>query len=264
MALAETDSFGDVHTLNETTLIISPTPPALAFETYCLIRTIFMNIIAALFDMDHTITWENSGLSFVKYARKKGMVNTGHLLRSMFKIILYRMSFLNIEHWYEKNMEILAGTSLKEMESFCSSWFEVTLKRAIYREARQLVGDHKQKGHRVAIISNSPIFFVKPMAELLEIQDVICTQVEVNDGVLTGKIIKPLCYGEGKRMYAQEWSSGNGVNLSQSYFYTDSYFDIALLKIVGHPIATNPDMRLRKAAISCNWPIREFVRESAF
>lgn len=223
-----------------------------------------MSVIAALFDMDHTITWENSGLSFVKYARDKGMVNTGHLLKSMVKIILYRLSLLNIEYWYEKNMEILSGTNLKEMEVFCSSWFEATLKRAIYKEAYSLINDHKKKGHRVAIISNSPVFFVKPMAEILEIQDIICTQVEVRDGLLTGRIIKPLCYGEGKRMYAQEWAVRNEIDLSESYFYTDSYFDIALMKIVGYPVATNPDMRLKKAAVSFNWPIRDFTRESAF
>ncbi|HQI01173.1 MAG TPA: haloacid dehalogenase-like hydrolase, partial [Deltaproteobacteria bacterium] len=104
----------------------------------------------------------------------------------------------------------------------------------------------------------------KPMAELLEIKDIVCTQVEVRDGILTGKIIKPLCYGEGKRMYAQEWASRNGVELAESYFYTDSYFDIALMKVVGHPVATNPDMRLRRASVSLEWPILEFARESAF
>jgi len=223
-----------------------------------------MGVIAALFDMDHTITWENSGLSFVRYAREKGMVNRGHLLRSMFKIILYRLSLLNIEHWYEKNMEILSGISLREMEVFCSSWFEVTLKKAIYKEAYALINDHKQKGHRLAIISNSPIFFVKPMADLLEIEDVICTRVEVRDGTLTGRIIKPLCYGEGKKIYARQWANQNGIDLAGSYFYTDSYFDIALMKVVGHPVATNPDMRLRRASVSLKWPIREFARESVF
>lgn len=192
------------------------------------------------------------------------MVNSRHLLKSMFKIIFYRLSFLNIEHWYEKNMEILSGTDFKEMEAFSLSWFEGTLKKAIYKEAANLTRDHKQKGHRVAIISNSPIFFVKPMADLLDINDIVCTQVEVKDGKLTGKIIKPLCYGEGKKMYAQEWATRNEIDLAESYFYTDSYFDIALMKVVGHPVATNPDMRLRKAAASHNWPIREFVRESAF
>jgi len=102
------------------------------------------------------------------------------------------------------------------------------------------------------------------MAELLEIRDIICTRVEVKDGMLTGRIIKPLCYGEGKKMYAQQWASRNGIDLAESYFYTDSYFDIALMKAVGHPVATNPDMRLKKAAVQYNWPVLEFARESAF
>ncbi len=223
-----------------------------------------MEKITAFFDMDHTITWENSGLSFVRYARTHGLVDTRHVLMSMFKIILYRLSLLNIERWYERNMEMLSGTSIEDMKQFCSQWFDETMKKAIFREAFDLMRDHKTKGHRIVIISNSPIFFVQPMADLLGIQDIICTRVEIRDQTLTGRIIKPLCYGEGKMLYARTWAEDNGINLKMCYFYTDSYFDIDLLKVVGFPFATNPDMKLKKAAMRYNWPVLEFKKESAF
>jgi HAD superfamily hydrolase (TIGR01490 family) len=229
-----------------------------------LVNIPVMGVIAAFFDMDHTIIWENSGLTSVKYARKQGLIPAGHLALSVFKIILYRLSLLDIEQWYERNMSMLSGTPSSDMERFGSLWFEATTRKAIYKEAAELINEHKARGHRVAVISNSPRFFVKPVADMLDIADVICTRVEEKDGILTGRLIKPLCYGEGKREYAREWAEITGTDLSESYFYTDSFFDIPLMKVVGHPVATNPDMRLRKAALASGWPILKFARVSAF
>lgn len=223
-----------------------------------------MGDIAAFFDMDHTLTWQNSGLSSVRFARKLGLVSAAHLARSMLKIILYRLSVLDIEKWYEKNMSMLSGTPVTDIERFCSLWFDAAMRKAIYREAFDLVHHHRESGHRVAVISNSPPFFVKPVASALGIDDVICTRVELVDGVLTGRLVKPLCYGEGKRFYALEWAGLTGIDLSRSYFYTDSIFDLPLMNTVGHPVAANPDMRLRKAALARGWPIRYFARVSAF
>lgn len=220
--------------------------------------------IAALFDMDHTITWKNAGLSSVQFAHKQGMVPLGFLLLGILRIGLYRMSLLNIDQWYEGNMELLAGLSLSDIDKFSKAWFEAMIRKSIYKEAHTLIRDHQSKGHRLVVISNSPPFFVKPLADALGINEIITSQVEIRDGVLTGKLIKPLCYGKGKRDYALSWAQGHGVDLVQSYFYTDSFYDIDLLHEVGLPFATNPDRRLRKEALRNNWDILDFKRESAF
>ena len=223
-----------------------------------------MNHTAAFFDMDHTITWENSGLSSVRFARKHGLVTHRHLMKGIIKIALYRLSLINIESWYEKNMESLSGLPLENMQHFSSLWFEAMIRKAIYKEALQHIEDHADKGHRVVIISNAPSFFVHPVADALMVPEVISTRVEVQNGALTGKLIRPLCYGEGKLHYAQAWAEFNDIDLAGSYFYTDSYFDLPLMKAVGNPIATNPDRRLRRAALKNNWPILTFRKHSAF
>jgi hypothetical protein len=92
-----------------------------------------MGQIAALFDMDHTITWKNAGLSSVQFAHKQGMVPLGFLLLGILKIGLYRMSLLNIDHWYEQNMELLAGLSLSDMDKFSKAWFEAMIRKSIYK-----------------------------------------------------------------------------------------------------------------------------------
>lgn len=223
-----------------------------------------MGDIAALFDMDHTITWKNSGLTSVQFARKQGMIPVGFLLKGMVQIGLYRLSLVNIESWYEENMGMLAGLTMDDMDRFSSQWFEDMVKRSIYREAVQLLKDHGEKGHRVAIVSNSPPFFVKPLAQALGIRDIICTQVETDNGILTGKLIRPLCYGKGKKEYAIRWARENDIDLLKSYFYTDSFFDIDLMHAVGFPVATNPDHKMRRAAKQNNWQTLFFKKEAAF
>lgn len=223
-----------------------------------------MGKAAAFFDMDHTITWKNAGLSSVQFARSQGMVSLGFLLTGIVTIALYRLSLLNIEQWYERNMSLLAGLPLDEIDRFSANWFDSMIRKAIYREAVDLVRSHQERGHHLVVISNSPPFFVKQLSSALGIPDIITTQVEVSNGTLTGRLLKPLCYGKGKRQYALRWSEKNHIDLSQSYFYTDSFYDIDFLHDVGFPVATNPDRRLRRAAMANQWTIMDFRRESAF
>lgn len=223
-----------------------------------------MSQIVAFFDMDHTIIWENSGHSSVKLAREHGLVSVRHLVKGFFKVILYRLTILDIETWYEQNIAMLAGLTPADMEHFSDLWYEGHVRQKVYRQAAQLIRDHRDQGHRVVIISNAPAFFVAPVARALQVEDCISTRVEIKDGRFTGKIIKPLCYGKGKRDYAIAWAAEQGIDLNQAYFYTDSRFDLALLRIVGHPVATNPDLRLRLMAKRNGWPIMGFAKIPAF
>ncbi|HQI82084.1 MAG TPA: HAD family hydrolase [Deltaproteobacteria bacterium] len=223
-----------------------------------------MKQIAALFDMDHTLTWKNSGLTAVQFARKQGMVPFDFLLLGIFKIALYRLSLLNIDDWYERNMRLLAGLTMEEIEGFSRAWFEDLVRKAIYRQAVAVIEEHRSLGHRLVVISNSPPFFVKPLADAVGIPETITSRVEVHDGRLTGRLIKPLCYGRGKRDYAVRWAAEQGVDLSRSYFYTDSFYDMDLLHEVGYPVATNPDRRLMREAKRNDWRVVSFRRESAF
>jgi HAD superfamily hydrolase (TIGR01490 family) len=223
-----------------------------------------MGKVAAFFDMDHTVTWKNAGLTSVQFARKQGMVTVGSLLLGLVKIALYRLSLLNIEQWYERNMSLLAGLPLEDLERFSAAWFETMIRKSIYKDALELIKDHRAKGHHLVVISNSPPFFVRQMANALGVADMITTQVEISNGTITGRLIKPLCYGKGKRHYALRWSAENNIDLSRSYFYTDSFYDIDFLHDVGFPVATNPDRKLRRAAMHNQWMIMDFKRESAF
>jgi phosphoserine phosphatase len=84
--------------------------------------------------------------------------------------------------------------------------------------------------------------------------------LEVNEeGCFTGRIVKPMCFGEGKAQRARDWAQSTGMELQRAYFYTDSITDAPLLRSVAHPIAVNPDPRLRRLARANSWPIEEWL-----
>lgn len=61
-------------------------------------------------------------------------------------------------------------------------------------------------------------------------------------------------------MRTENWLASLGYALKdfpKSYFYSDSINDVPLLERVTHPVATNPDPRLRAIAQERDWPIIE-------
>ena len=126
-------------------------------------------------------------------------------------------------------------------------------------QARAIIEAHQAKGHRVAIISSATIYQIEPTARDLGITDIKCSAYEIEDGVFTGEIIRPLCFGEGKVLAAEELAAEYGLDLDQSFFYSDSDDDIELLERVGKPRPLNPNMKLKGIADERNWPVQRFV-----
>jgi putative phosphoserine phosphatase/1-acylglycerol-3-phosphate O-acyltransferase len=117
---------------------------------------------------------------------------------------------------------------------------------------------HLARGHTVAVISSATPYQVEPVARELGIEHVICSRYEVKDGVFTGGIVRPLCFGQGKVDAAEDLASEFGVDLDQSFFYSDSDDDIELLERVGHPQPLNPNARLTEISERNGWPVRRF------
>jgi putative phosphoserine phosphatase/1-acylglycerol-3-phosphate O-acyltransferase len=137
--------------------------------------------------------------------------------------------------------------------------FDKYLATEIYPESRALVKAHQDKGHTVAIVTSATRYQADPVAHELGIEHVLHTRLEVEDGVLTGGVVRPTCYGKGKAQAAKSLSAEYGVDLEQSYFYSDSHEDLPLFEIVGRPRPLNPTRRLAQIAKERQWPVRRFT-----
>jgi putative phosphoserine phosphatase/1-acylglycerol-3-phosphate O-acyltransferase len=97
------------------------------------------------------------------------------------------------------------------------------------------------------------VYAAKPVAAGIGIEHVLATELEVEGGAFTGKP-RALCFGHHKVTLAERWAAEHGIDLAQSYFYSDSFNDLPMLERVGNAIAINPDARLARHAKQRGWP----------
>ena len=216
-----------------------------------------MSAIIALFDMDYTVLDNSSGLLYVKYLRQQKRIGRRVLLRIAWWTLLYKVSAIDVNSAVPKMLSYAEHQSASRLMAESYAWFDETLKDHIAPRAVAKIDFHRQQGHRVVLISASTQFAVQPVAKYLHL-DFLCTQLIDRNDELTGQVVDPPCYGAGKVVWAQRYAEAHGAALRDAYFYTDSHSDRPLLDVVGHPIAVNPEARLKRLARKRGWPIEMF------
>ncbi len=217
-----------------------------------------MTRVGALFDMDKTIIAENSASLYMRHRYERGEVTGLELLKGLGAYLRYKVGILDVQAWTKSMMVEFKGRKEIDLARQGRELFNDLVRETIFPEAERLIADHHASGHAVAIVSGATRFIVEPMAEHLGVGNILYTRLEAENGVLTGRVLEPLCFDEGKIYWVQKFVEDERVHLARSYFYTDSVTDLPLLELVGHPIVTNPDPILYRTAVRRRWPVRFF------
>ncbi len=218
-----------------------------------------MGRIGALFDLDKTLLDTSSGQLYARYLFRRGEMGLGEVLRVAWWNVLSRLGRLEMKDLIPRLLAGAAGDDEARMRQTCDLWFAEDVLPHVAEEGLRCVAEHQAQGHVVAIVSASTQYVVEPMAAYLGIEEqYVCTHLESREGKLTGQVVPPVCYGEGKVVWAERFAAEYGVDLDSSYFYTDSISDLPLLDRVAHPVAVNPDVRLGRLAAQRGWVIVKF------
>jgi HAD superfamily hydrolase (TIGR01490 family) len=217
---------------------------------------------AAFFDLDRTIISGSSVFVFGRVAYKGGLVTTRELLKDAQNAVAFKMSGASDEKTDAVKDRILQAIEGVEVTTLTAMADEIIpkLMADVRREARGLIDLHTDAGRDTYIVSASPIEIVGRFAEAMEMTGGLGTVAEIRDGVYTGELAQPFCYGEGKSHALNRIADEMGYDLEASYAYTDSAGDMPMLDAVGHPVAVNPDKALETIAYHRGWPIVEFSR----
>jgi len=215
--------------------------------------------IGAFFDVDRTLLAGFSVLEFIRDGITSGRMRAQDMLETAVAITQFQMSQIGFSAFVAGTSGSLRGIPETEFAETGQRIFRERLAADVYPESRALVQAHKKKGHSVAVVSSATPYQIDPLARDLGIKHVLCTRLEVKNGKFTGEVLKPTCYGEGKAVAARGFAAAHGVDLEESYFYSDSDEDLPLLAIVGNPRPTNPNGRLREIAVKRGWPMRSFT-----
>ncbi len=147
------------------------------------------------------------------------------------------------------------GESEDRLRYFADELFEDVLKPAVFPGAFELIEKSRSLGLRQVVVTGALDFSVKQLMQYLGIEEYVANRLEFVNGIATGRLLPPVLAAATKASWIRTFAEREGINLSDSFAYSDSMSDLPMLSIVGHPAAINPDMRLRQTALHHDWPI---------
>ncbi len=212
----------------------------------------------AFFDLDGTLLAGFTVTSMMRERILSGQLKPQQALVQFVSFIGQGFRSRDFPAMLKAATRTLAGVEESSFVRLGRETFRKHVSGAIYPESRALVRAHQRRGHTVVVLSSATPYQVRPVADELEIEHVLCTRFEVEDGKFTGRLVEPITYGVGKLEAAREFTKARGLSLARSFFYTDGSEDVPLLENVGYPRPLNPDDGLEETAKAQGWPIRRF------
>jgi HAD superfamily hydrolase (TIGR01490 family) len=217
---------------------------------------------AAFFDLDRTLIRRSSVLALAPSFRARGLISRLDLAKSVLWQLLFAArgaSAERVRSAAEDGMKILAGFSVQELQSLVGDAMEPVLRPLVYSEPLRLVQHHRERGEPVYVVSATLQEIVEHIADDLGFDGAVGSTCEIVDGRYTGRSLRA-AHGEGKAQALRELAAAERIDLAASTAYSDSYSDVPFLEAVGHPVAANPDRKLRRIARERGWPVVDFAR----
>ena len=220
---------------------------------------------ASYFDVDGTLLTTNLLHPTVFY-----LLNQQNPLRSLGKVARAawkapRMALAELQDrriFNELLFSTYEGMSEDRLLCLADEAFDMVVKRALYPHARDLVTQCRDQGHDVVLVSGALDFLMKRLADHLGATHVIANRLEIKDHYATGRLLRPVVAGPEKARLIRDHARSNGHDLDDCFAFSDSYSDVPMLSVVGHPAAVNPDGKLSRLAEAYGWPVISLERPS--
>lgn len=206
----------------------------------------------AFFDIDKTLLTVNSSIPLILTSYKRGLMKTTDLLKAVWLSIVYKLRIRNAIDATEAMAFWLKGVTETTVAEISRQLVTDKLIPSLRASVLKEIEYHKSKGARMVILSASLSYTCNPLARHLDIDDVICSSMEVKNGVFTGKPQGNICIEGEKEIRMRDYCQQNGFDLQKAYCYGDSYSDRFIMEACGNPVCVSPDSRLQKLAKKVN------------
>ena len=218
---------------------------------------------AAFFDLDRTLMEGSSAFQFGRAAYKAGLIHRRQLITDAWANLRFRLRGSTDEATHALRDRIsasLTGTRIRDMQRLGPDVLARILPR-VYPQMLALAYEHQDAGRKVYIFTAASQELAEMLAHVLTFDGGIGSQFsEVKDGVFTGEPTGLFIYGADKARAIRRLAEQEGIDLSQSYAYSDSASDLPMLRAVGHPVVVNPDKELLAEARENGWQVLRFDR----
>lgn len=202
-------------------------------------------------------------MQFARVATRHGIVGRRQLASWAVEHVRYRLRGTTDARTTEVlrvARELISGVPARSLERMNPEVMAAILPR-VYPQMLDEVYAHQDAGRATFIVSAAGNGVVEPLAAVLGMDGGIGTSYEIDaEGAFTGRFDGPFVYGPGKVEAMETFAAEHGIDLAESFAYSDSLSDLPMLRAVGHPVAVNPDPPLAEIAREEGWQTMRFER----
>ena len=222
----------------------------------------------ALFDLDHTLLPIDSDYAWGVFTTTIGWTDPVDFNRRNDEFYAhYKAGTLDIHDYVRFATDAVRRQGALKAEAAHADFMRSVIEPAIRSQALDLVRAHQQAGDAVVIVTATNEFVTRPIAQAFGVAELIAVELARDtapggSGWITGEIAGVPSAREGKVTRVQQWLHQRGLAWPdvETTFYTDSINDLSLMETVSHPVATNPDARLRAIAEARQWRILDLFQ----
>ena len=218
--------------------------------------------VAAFFDVDNTMMQGASIFHLARGMHRREFFTTREILAAAWKQAYFRVVGVEDPEHVAKTrasaLSFIAGHTVVELEDLGEEIFDEAMAHRIWPGTRALAQLHLDEGERVWLVTAAPIEIARIIARRLGLTGALGTVAEHENGVYTGRLVGDMLHGPAKAEAIKALAAREGLDLARCSAYSDSFNDLSMLSLVGHPCAVNPDARLRAHAKQQGWRIRDY------
>ena len=219
----------------------------------------------ALFDLDHTLLPIDSDHTWGVFTTELGWNDPAVFSQRNDEFYAhYQAGTLDIHDYVRFATQAARERGAAEAARAHDRYMDEVIRPRITPEALALVRSHQHAGDTVMIVTATNEFVTRPIAQAFGVHELIAVELERDaTGWITGEIKGTPSFRDGKVTRVAQWLATRGLDWDdvEMSFYSDSMNDLPLLEKAHHPVATNPDARLRQLATERGWRILELFQE---
>jgi HAD superfamily hydrolase (TIGR01490 family) len=205
----------------------------------------------------------SSAFQFGRAAYRAGLLSRRQLVADAWANVRFRLrgsTDADTHALRDRISRSLAGTRVRDLERLGPDVLAGILPR-LYPQMLAVAHEHQDAGRRVYIVTAASDELAQMLARVLAFDGAIGSQFSsARDGVYTGVPAGLFIYRSDKAEAIRRLAEREGIDLEASYAYSDSESDLPMLRLVGHPVAVNPDRDLLRVAREEAWGVLRFDR----
>jgi len=226
----------------------------------------------AIFDLDNTLIAGDSDYLWGEFLVAKGLVDGDFYQRENQRYYdAYKRAELDIFAFLRFSLAPLARLPMDQLSRLRDEFIETRIRPLLLPLAQDLIEHHRQQQRQLLIITATNNFVTQPIANLLNIKELLASEAEMREGRYSGEVSGIPCYQHGKVQRLKLWLQSKHLidpshekdldrdslkrAVGESWFYSDSQNDAALLRLVDHAVAVDPDPHLREIAEQEGWEV---------